>query len=79
RGPLPGRQVPRKGTWFALAATVVSEFNTGQVQGVYVLPFEWAPYMPEFDPERDRDDRRRPPDGRRGPRDGRRDGRGRGR
>jgi hypothetical protein len=71
RGPLPGRQVPRKGTWFALAATVVSGFNTGEVQGVYVLPFEWAPYMPEFDRDGDRDDRRGPPDDRRGPWDGR--------
>jgi len=58
-GPLPGRRVPRKGTWFALAATVVSGFNTGEVQGVYVLPFEWAPYIPELDPNEREDGRRR--------------------
>jgi len=64
-GPLPGRQVPRKGTWFAMAATAVSPFNTGEVRGVYVLPFEWAPYIPALDRnEDDRDDRDR-----RGPRD----------
>lgn len=62
-GPLPGRRVPRRGTWFALAATVVSAFDTGEVQGVYVLPFEWAPYIPELDPNEQEDDRRRGPGG----------------
>jgi len=57
-GPLAGRKVPRKGAWFALAATVVSGFHTGRARGVYVLPFEWAPYMPEFDPQAPPDDRR---------------------
>jgi len=68
-GPLPGRQVPKKGTWFALAATAVSHFRTGEVQGVYVLPFEWAPYIPSLDPNEGDDDRRGPPDWRdwRGP------------
>jgi hypothetical protein len=61
RGPLPGRQVPGRGTWFALAATVVSEFNTGEVRGMYVLPFEWAPYIPSMDPNEDDRDRRGPP------------------
>ena len=78
-GPLPGRRVPGKGTWFALAATVVSGFDTGEVQGVYALPFEWAPYIPELDPAEEQDDRRGPPDDRRGPWDGRRGGRGGGR
>ncbi len=76
-GPLPGRKVPREGTWFALAATVVSEFDTGEVRGVYVLPFEWAPYIPEFDPRGPPDDRRRDPDPRRDDRRG--PGRGGGR
>ena len=62
-GPLPGRRVPREGSWFALAATVVSEFDTGEVTGVYVLPFEWAPYVPELDPRGPPDDRRGPPGG----------------
>jgi hypothetical protein len=65
-GPLPGRNVPRENTWFAMAATVVSEFRSGEVQGVYVLPFEWAPYLPELDRDDWRDRRRgRGPDDRR--------------
>ncbi len=46
KGPLPGRKVPTPNTWFALAATVVSNFNTGEHQGICVLPFEWSPYIP---------------------------------
>lgn len=46
KGPLPGRKVPTPNTWFALAATVVSNFDTGEHQGIYVLPFEWSPYIP---------------------------------
>jgi len=57
-GPRPGRRVPGKGTWFALAATVVSAFDTGEVRGVHVLPFEWVSYKPEIDPNEQRDDRR---------------------
>jgi len=60
KGPLPGRQVPRPNTWFALAATVVSNFDTGEHQGIYVLPFEWTPYIPlPQDRDRGRDDRDR--------------------
>ncbi len=58
-GPLPGRQVPKPNTWFALAATVVSNFDTGEHQGIYVLPFEWTPYVPlpeDRDRDRERDD-----------------------
>ena len=63
KGPLPGRQVPKPNTWFALAATVVSNFNTGEHQGIYVLPFEWTPYIP-LPGDRDRDDRGREGDDR---------------
>jgi len=66
-GPAPGRSVPKRGTWFALAGAVVSGFDTGAVRGVFVLPFEWAPYVPALDPSevRDpRDARQRPWDGR---------------
>jgi len=48
-GPLPGREVPKKDTWFALAGAVISPFNSGKASGVYVLPFEWAPYVPSLD------------------------------
>jgi len=57
-GPLPGRRVPAENTWFALAATVVSGFNTGETQGVYVLPFEWAPYVPSSGRGEEEDGRR---------------------
>ncbi|KPJ70497.1 MAG: hypothetical protein AMS14_10570 [Planctomycetes bacterium DG_20] len=73
KGPLPGRQVPGPNTWFALAATVVSNFNTGEHQGIYVLPFEWTPYIPL--PE-DRDRGRPPWDRDRGPGGGPGGGRG---
>ena len=58
-GPHPGRQAPAKGAWFVMAATVVSAFDTGVVDGVYVLPFEWVPYNPELDSNERRDDRQR--------------------
>ncbi|HUU10330.1 MAG TPA: hypothetical protein VM431_07285 [Phycisphaerae bacterium] len=61
RGPLTGRTLPQRGTWFALAGAVVSRFDTGERRGIYVLPFEWTPYVP--DPEDPRDDRNRPPRG----------------
>ncbi len=70
-GPLPGRRVPAKGTWFALAATVVSGFKTGETEGVYVLPFEWAPYVPAMGRGGGEDGRRGGPGwGGRGGRDG---------
>lgn len=81
KGPLPGRRVPKPDTWFALAATVVSNFNTGEHQGIYVLPFEWSPYIP-LPEDRDRggdDDRGRWPFGRDRGGGGGRDGPGGGR
>jgi len=48
-GPLAGRQVPKKDTWFALAGAAISSFNSGEVSGTYVLPFEWAPYVSSLD------------------------------
>lgn len=57
-GPLPGRQVPKKDTWFALAGAVISPFNSGKASGVYVLPFEWAPYVPSLDRGEGEGDRR---------------------
>jgi hypothetical protein len=45
-GPTAGRSEPGVGTWFALAGAVLSRFDTGQDSGVFVLPFEWAPYQP---------------------------------
>jgi hypothetical protein len=45
-GPTAGRGGPEVGAWFALAGAVLSRFDTGQESGVFVLPFEWAPYQP---------------------------------
>jgi hypothetical protein len=41
RTPMSARKDPADGTWIGLVGSVLSAFDTGKVQGAFVLPLEW--------------------------------------